>query len=190
MSGEKPLECPCCGSAATVEPHLIEAGYTVGDQTWTDWWTASVNCTSCPLQFIAGGDTEEEAVRNAVEGWNRRVTDRDFAMAVHDGNLWGKCSECTERRGYYLDAETIQRQQEHIAELRAEKERVVSELGAELVVQAKKNACQLAERDELIRDMLRDFEEQMHGQTIYPQTWYVAQKIRAQKLGIEVDDEG
>ena len=73
MTDRKPLPCPCCGSAATVEPHLIEAGCTVGDQIWTDWWTASVNCTSCPLQFIAGGDTEEEAVRNAVEGWNRRA---------------------------------------------------------------------------------------------------------------------
>ena len=30
------------------------------------------------------------------------------------------CSECKERQGYYLDAETIQRQQEHIAELEAE----------------------------------------------------------------------
>lgn len=40
---------------------------------------------------------------------------------------------------------------------------------------------------ELICDMLSDFEEQMHGPTIYPQTWYVAYKIWAQKLGIEVD---
>jgi hypothetical protein len=29
----------------------------------------------------------------------------------------GKCESCTERRGYYMDAETIQNQQEHIAEL-------------------------------------------------------------------------
>ena len=30
-----------------------------------------------------------------------------------------ECPECKEHQGYYLDAETIQRQQEHIAELQA-----------------------------------------------------------------------
>lgn len=32
----------------------------------------------------------------------------------------GKCESCTERKGYYIDAETIQGQQEHIAELERE----------------------------------------------------------------------
>ena len=90
MANSKPINCPCCGSAATVESHLIEAGCTVGDQTWTDWWTASVNCTSCALQFIGGGDTEEEAVEDALKGWNTRAatTAQQFAWAVHDGRTW------------------------------------------------------------------------------------------------------
>lgn len=61
----------------------------------------------------------------------------------------------------------------------------------EVPIEAKARIAELERalegRDGLIRDMLRDFEEQMHGPTIYPQTWYVAHKIRAQKLGIEVD---
>lgn len=73
MTDNKPLNCPCCGSTATVEPHLIEAGVFTDDQTWPAWWTASVNCDSCALQFIGGGDTEGEAVEDALEGWNRRM---------------------------------------------------------------------------------------------------------------------
>ena len=63
--------------------------------------------------------TERVSMEQAIAAWNTRaaVTDHDFAMAVHDGNLWGKCSECKERQGYYLDAETIRNQQERIAEL-------------------------------------------------------------------------
>ena len=65
---------------------------------------------------------ERVEYEQAAEAWNTRaaVTDHGFAMAVHDGKLWGKCSECKERQGYYLDAETIQRQQERIAELERE----------------------------------------------------------------------
>lgn len=90
MAYRKPLNCPCCGSTATVEPHLIEAGGRIGNEVWTDWWTASVNCDSCPLQFVGGGDTEEDAVEDALKGWNRRtaVTDEQFAYAVHDGRAW------------------------------------------------------------------------------------------------------
>jgi hypothetical protein len=79
MADKKPLNCPCCGSTATVEPHLIEAGFVNKDgQTWPDWWTASVNCDDihehgCSLQLIAGGDTKEGAVEAAVRLWNRRV---------------------------------------------------------------------------------------------------------------------
>ncbi|MBQ9000489.1 MAG: hypothetical protein IJ087_01395 [Eggerthellaceae bacterium] len=127
--------------------------------------------------------TEEEA----AEAWNTRaaVTDYDFAMAVHDGKLWGKCSECKERKGYYLDAETIRNQQEHIAQLERENAEALRML-ANQAATIKGQIEGLHARDELIRDMLRDFEEQMHGPTIYPQTWYIAHKILAQKLGIEV----
>ena len=72
MTDSKPLNCPCCGSTATVEPHLIESGVFTADKTWPAWWTASVNCDSCALQFV-GGDTGEEAVEDALEGWNRRT---------------------------------------------------------------------------------------------------------------------
>lgn len=90
MKRVEPLSCPCCGSAATVEPHLIECRAEVGDMVWPDWWTASVNCTSCALQFVGGGDTEEEAVEDALKGWNTRAatTAQQFAWAVHDGRTW------------------------------------------------------------------------------------------------------
>lgn len=98
MIDNKPLNCPCCGSTATVEPHLIEAGCTIGEQTWPDWWTSSVNCDKCALQFIGGGDTEEEAVEDALEGWNRRaaVTDEQFAKALSDGRTWVCVEEALE----------------------------------------------------------------------------------------------
>lgn len=98
MTNRKVLNCPCCGSTATVEPHLIEAGCTIGEQTWPDWWTASVNCDSCALQFVGGGDTEEEAVEDALEGWNRRaaVTDEQFAKALSDGRTWVCVEEALE----------------------------------------------------------------------------------------------
>lgn len=87
----EPLPCPCCGSAATVEPHLIEAGCRIGDLEWSDWWTASVNCGSCPLQLVAGGDTEAKAVGAAVAGWNRRAavgrTASPDGLSVLGGNL-------------------------------------------------------------------------------------------------------
>lgn len=98
MKRGEPLNCPCCGSTATVEPHLIEAGCTAGDQVWADWWTASVNCTSCALQFVGGGDTEEEAVEDALKGWNTRAatTAQQFAWAVHDGRTWVCVEAATE----------------------------------------------------------------------------------------------
>jgi hypothetical protein len=98
MTDSKPLNCPCCGSTATVEPHLIDAGCTIGEQTWPDWWTASVNCDKCALQFVGGGDTEEEAVEDALDGWNRRaaVTDEQFARAIHDGRTWVCVEEALE----------------------------------------------------------------------------------------------
>lgn len=97
----------------------------------------------------------------AIAAWNRRaaVTDYDFSMAVHDGNLWGKCSECKERKGHYLDAETIQRQQERIAELEAQLEGRVREMAAgALEAQAgimQRMLADMAARDELIRNLYR-----------------------------------
>ena len=178
MTGEKLMPCPCCGSAATVEPHLIEAGCTVGDQTWTDWWTASVNCTSCALQFIGGGDTEEEAVENAMEGWNMRAatTDQQFAWAVHDGELWGKCSECKERQGYYLDAETIQRQQERIAELERER----GEWQYKFCKESGLHVSDVFQRDKLIRDMYLQLLNAYDAKELDE----FAERIRA--IGIEV----
>lgn len=74
----KPLECPFCGGKA----FLIEDEPTKGFYV--------VECADCAAH---GPMSSRE---HAVKAWNRRaaVTDHDFAIAVHDGNLWGKCSEC------------------------------------------------------------------------------------------------
>ena len=85
MPDSRLINCPCCGSTATVNTNCIEMG----------WYTASVNCDGihdnmCSLQLIAGGDTEEDAVEAAIELWNRRaaVAGEQFAIAVHDGRTW------------------------------------------------------------------------------------------------------
>jgi hypothetical protein len=90
------------------------------------------------------------------------------------------CSDCTERRGYYLDAETIRNQQERIRQLEAERDDAVAAYDAHMaahdvwheaedieytrnrfaVLEKAKNERiaelekALAERDELIRDMM------------------------------------
>jgi hypothetical protein len=71
------------------------------------------------------------------------------------------CSDCTERRGYYLDAETIRNQQERIAELEAERNRwhveQVHAMGnwRDAFSRVTELEAAIAKRDELIRDMLR-----------------------------------
>lgn len=102
MTDSKPLNCPCCGSAATVGPHLIEAGCTIGEQTWPDWWTASVNCDKCALQFVGGGDTEEEAVEDALKGWNRRMA----VSSVYTETLKAELKKAMELMRDMLDAFT------------------------------------------------------------------------------------
>lgn len=57
-------ECPFCGHSATVEPQVIEPG----------WHSAIIMCSVCPAQIIGGGDTEIEAVHQAIWLWNRRVS--------------------------------------------------------------------------------------------------------------------
>lgn len=103
MTDNKPLNCPCCGSAATVEPHLIEAGCAIGEQTWPDWWTASVNCDKCALQFVGGGDTEEEAVEDALKGWNRRMA----VSSVYTETLKAELEKAMELMRDMLDAFTV-----------------------------------------------------------------------------------
>lgn len=89
-----------------------------------------------------------------------------------------ECSECKERRGYYLDAETIQRQQKHIAQL----ERENAEALRMLVNQAatiKGQIDGLHARDELIRDLwpfvLADGASEAFAE-------------RMREIGIEVDE--
>ena len=89
--------------------------------------------------------------------------------AVADWNAMRRCSDCTERQGYYLDAETILNQQERIRQLES-KMQLVSDYNRKL--KTEHDACfhqsnaaatasagkadrlhrMIAERDELIRD--------------------------------------
>ena len=62
-----------------------------------------------------------------------------------------ECSTCKERQGYYLDAETIQNQHEHIAELMRENERLRL-AGYEIVYHD--GAKRIADLERLVRDCL------------------------------------
>lgn len=179
MSEEKTLrECPFCGGEAHV----------VVDRRNTPLY--GVECAICPGAALPIRLNEHEA----IEAWNRRaaVTEHDFAMAVHDGELWGKCSECTERQGHYLDAETIQRQHEHIAQLEAERD----ELQCKWFEEAGLHASHVYRRDELIRDMLTyedhhcaDCECNDSGGKREMKSCFTAQRFakRAMDMGIEVE---
>lgn len=131
------LPCPFCGGEASVIDHHNDDG------------SVSVGCADDTCLGFSGIGWLYKTEDEAVEAWNRRaaVTDHDFAMAVHDGELWGKCSECRERQGHYLDAETIRNQQESIAELR----RATEHYRLEIICYEN----DVDARDELIRDMHR-----------------------------------
>lgn len=149
MSGEKLLPCWHCGGDAEVSYGIGDYDYDGGDR-WR-FYNARVTCRcGAKLDVENNGDEYlplERALDFAAEAWNNRVAvaDHDFAMAVHDGELWGKCSECKERKGYYLDAETIQRQQERIAEL----ERSLEHYRLEVICYEN----DVDRRDALIRDL-------------------------------------
>ena len=104
------LPCPFCGGEAHhfggAGQHCIRCSKC--GKTNERMLFEKMGAVTCYTAF----DTAEEAYAD----WNRRaaVTDYDFAMAVHDGNLWGKCSECTDRDEY---AEMVREQRESIRSL-------------------------------------------------------------------------
>ena len=170
-NGNDLLECPHCGSVAEyVSEHAKGRKWAVAC-TMTSKVAADEGMPMCRCRTPFVRDKGQ-----ARDIWNRRaaVTDHDFAMAVHDGNLWGKCSECKERQGYYLDAETIQRQQERIAELTVERDHWQGV--------ALKRTAENAELRELVRDMLT--------YVAYPYVCVRPEVLveRARELGIEVDE--
>lgn len=69
----------------------------------------------------------------AVEELSLRLVDENTDLRKEnirlkrESELDQRCGECKERKGYYLDAETIQNQQERIAELVAESNRINGE---------------------------------------------------------------
>ena len=111
------LPCPFCGG----EAELVESDYGMFMTGYAVYCKHC--CTKAGVTGRLGEAYEWTPIYNneaeAIAAWNRRtaVTDEQFARATHDGHLWGKCSECYERKGFYLDAETIHNQQEHIAQL-------------------------------------------------------------------------
>lgn len=187
-NGDALLPCWHCGGEAAIALHSNEFGEY--------WWSVQRghdDATACKCRLFMESDRKfsledgekpedspwaMELRARLVEKWNTRVavTDNDFAMAFHDGELWGKCSECKERQGYYLDAETIQSQQEHIAELERERD----EWRLKCCEEAGLHASHVFQRDELIRDL-------------YENLWTHKPKCaeafaeRMRELGIEVN---
>lgn len=119
-----------------------------------------------------------DMVRRICEQMNRLIDEQ--AVEQVRGRLaelgYRKCSECKERKGYYLDAETIQRQQEHIAKLTVERDAYFEMVKR---VQADCDA-----RDALIRDLYNSL------WTVSEAWAYDLYAKRIRELGIEVDDEG
>lgn len=171
-NGDDLLSCPHCGSKAEyVSEHAKGKKWAVAC-TMTSKAAAEEGRPMCRCRTPFVRDKGQ-----ARDIWNRRaaVTDRDFAMAVHDGGLWGKCSECKERRGHYLDAETIRNQQEHIAELTVERDAYFEMVKR---VQADCDA-----RDALIRDLWTAI-TWMHGMSDAKRDEL---RRRLEEFGIEVE---
>ena len=137
---------------------------------------------------MQGGEGMTNGIRSETNGDNlfeyrtefdysdmvRRISEQVRARLAELG--YRKCSECKERQGYYLDAETIQRQQESIAEL-------------EGLVRAHESGMREAwaeydKRDELIRDMY------LQLLNAYDAKEMDGFAERMGKLEIEVKDEG
>lgn len=82
--GEVLMPCPFCGGEA---------------EMYGESMMAIVTCKQCHVH--TKGYT---SARRATEAWNTRaaVTDNDFAIAVHDGELWVKVKKPTwsESGGY------------------------------------------------------------------------------------------
>ena len=172
-NGNDLLECPHCGSVAEyVSEHAKGKRWAVAC-TMTSKVAADDGRPMCRCRTPFVRDKGQ-----ARDIWNRRaaITDYYFAMAVHDGNLWSKCSECKERQGYYLDAETIQRQQERIAKLTIERDAYFEMVKR---VQADCDA-----RDELISDMARELRGLNDGGV---PTDCMEYERRMRELGIEAD---
>ena len=119
-----------------------------------------------------------DMVRRFCEQASRRIDEQTVEQVK--GRLaelgYRKCSECTERQGYYLDAETIQRQQEHIAKLTIERDAYFEMVKR---VQADCDA-----RDDLIRDMARELRGLNDGGV---PTDCMEYERRMRELGIEAD---
>lgn len=171
-NGNGLLECPHCGSVAEyVSEHAKGRRWAVAC-TMTSKVAADEGKPMCRCRTPFFRDKGQ-----ARDVWNRRaaVTDHDFAMAVRDGKLWGKCSECKERQSYYLDAETIQRQQERIAEL----ERATEHNRLEVICYEN----DVDRRDTLIHDMARELRSLNDGGV---STDCMEHERRMRELGIEV----
>lgn len=208
-NGDSLLECPHCGSVAEYVSEHANGRRWAAACTMTSKVAADEGRPMCRCRTPFFRDKGQ-----ARDVWNRRaaITDRDFAMAVHDGELWGKCSECKERQGYYRDAETIRNQQEHIAELERQLEarevvdwwtdehgdtHAIAANGQEVCHYVRGEHAEavnraLAERDELIRDLLREAWVVRHDDPFYAGYRELGQRPtfeqRARELGIEVGE--
>lgn len=95
------LRCPHCGSVAEyVSEHAKGRRWAVAC-TMTSKVAADEGRPMCRCRTPFVRDKGQ-----ARDMWNRRaaVTDHDFAMAVHDGELWGKCSECERVKDAEMEA--------------------------------------------------------------------------------------
>ena len=155
------LPCPFCGGKVKMrvsddDSYVIECG----NHDWPSISAKRENTTIAADVLMCSWGDGEDAKQALIEAWNTRV-----AVTDHD------CGKCKERQGYYLDAETIQRQQERIAELQVKVAYWVGQYD---------NAIDERDvRDVLIRDMMPFMCEDDGIERI---------ETRIRELGIEVDE--
>lgn len=175
------LPCPYCGCEMRVEAYTYLG-------LWYRVVPAENHGERCFLRGVQHRRFSLEA--EAIETWNTRVavTDHDFAMAVHDGELWGKCSECERIAELERELEALQVVNWWTDEygdthaIAANGQEVCHYVRGE---HAEAFAMELCKRDELIRDLWAAI-TWMHGMSDAKRDEL---RRRIREFGTEVDDE-
>lgn len=172
------LPCPFCG-CEDIDEYEGEYGNGV----------YCMNCGAMMGEQIHREFHVHERVEyeQAAEAWNTRAADHGFAMAVYEGNLLGKCSEC----GDAIELANVRTMPEGTLESNNKLRERIAELDKALEVKrlrAVLDENSISARDALIRDMWKDLVDLQGG---YEELGYKTSlpefADRMRELGIEVE---
>lgn len=75
----KPKPCPFCGTTESIQ---IDTDTNTCTGTIMHWY-ATVQCNECEQsEVVLTGDTEEEAIANAISAWNTRHIEDELRAAM------------------------------------------------------------------------------------------------------------